>query len=348
MLFYFCVVGLLGGLALGIYLKISLVLLLFLLIIMLGIFHISQNKDFYLYKYIALFVFVFSSAFTYGILYEYLHQPQRSMLEKVNKKVSLKGVVYDEPVPKEKSTQIRVKTEHGNVLLFADSFPKLQYGDEIIFSGKLKRPQSFATETGRMFDYPGYLSKDNIFFTISYPKIEKVGEKKGNFFKSNLFELKNSIVGNMEKVVPYPESTLLQGITLAGKKALPSGIEDQFRRAGVSHIVVLSGYNVTIVALIIMKLLSRLPRNVAFTFSSAGILAFCILAGGSSTIIRAGLMSFLFLLSKFIRRDADGNRLLLIAGCVMAAFNPRILLYDVSFHLSFLATFSLINISQHV
>jgi competence protein ComEC len=56
-------------------------------------------------------------------------------------------------------------------------------------------------------------------------------------------------------------------------------------------------------------------------------------------------MSFLFLFGKFVRRDAQPNRLLFITGAIMVTLNPLIFLYDTSFHLSFLATFGLINVS---
>ncbi len=149
----------------------------------------------------------------------------------------------------------------------------------------------------------------------------------------------------MDKTVPYPESALLQGITVAGSRALPTQIKNDFKIAGVSHIVVLSGYNVTIIALVVMTLLSSFPRAISFSGGTIAILAFCILAGGTTTIIRAGIMSFLFLFARFVRRKADPNRLLFIAGTLMVIQNPLIILFDESFHLSFLATFALINVS---
>lgn len=355
MVFYLGAASFLLGLVLGISVNIPLVYFLSYSVILFGLVLVSWQYflDFFelklklsLKKH-SIIIGIFVAAFFFGDIYQVLHQPSTTLMQEIGKKNIYKGIIIEEPIPKERSTHIVVKIPEGKVLLFADSYPVFEYGDEVLFTGKIKLPESFATDSGRMFNYPGYLSKDNIFFISSYPKIEKISGGNGNIFKTYLYALKSSIIKNMEKVVPFPESTLLQGITLSGKKALPANIEDKFRRAGVSHIVVLSGYNVTIVALIVMKLLSRFPRRIAFSFSSLGIAAFCVLAGGSSTIVRAGIMSFLFLFSKFVRRDADGTRLLLIAGCLMALINPRILLYDISFHLSFLATFGLINLSPY-
>jgi competence protein ComEC len=351
MLFYFGAVSLSAGLAISLLRDLSIMSFLSFASILFGIF-IIIFEIFYpkvinneIFTRFSIIFGIFVIALVYGSIYEFFHQPSDVLYDKVGEKITFEGIVIEEPIPKAKSTHVVVKAEYGKILLFADSHPILKYGDQIKVSGKLKLPEKFMGDSGRLFDYPGFLSKDNIFFIVSYPKIEKLSEGNSSFFKTTLFNFKDSIIKNMEKTVPYPESTLLQGITLAGKKALPSNIEEEFRRAGVSHIVVLSGFNVTIVALIIMKILSCLPRNIAFGASTLGIAVFCIMAGASSTIIRAGIMSFLFLFSKFMRRDVDGNRLLIIAGICMCLTNPRILLYDLSFHLSFLATFGLINLS---
>lgn len=294
---------------------------------------------------ISICFIVFSFILLYVSFYFASHKPDPYLLSKVGEKIELRGTVLSEPIEKPKSTQVVASTEFGKVLLFANSFPKVAYGDEILFSAKLKRPESFVTDNGITFNYPGYLSKDGIYFTESYPAIKILSSQNGNPIKEKLYELKYLITKGMEKVVPYPESALLEGITVAGKRALPEEINDEFKIAGVSHIVVLSGYNVTIVVLIIIKLLSRFPRKVAFGAATFGIAAFCIMAGGSSTIVRAGIMSFLFLVGKFGRRSANANKLLFITGILMVLYNPLILLYDPSFHLSFLATFGLINIS---
>lgn len=291
---------------------------------------------------------IFVGASFYARYYVAHHAPDPRLEAQVGDKIELRGLILDEPTPKEKSVETIVTTIYGKVLLFANSYPHLQYGDEISFKAKLKVPEKFSTDSGAMFDYPGFLSKDDIFFMESYPVITKLSSGNGSFIKRKLFALKYLIVKGIEEVVPYPESALLEGITVAGKRSLSATMNDEFKTAGVSHIVVLSGYNVTIVALVIIKILARFPRTLAFGAGTLGIAAFCVLAGGTTTIIRAGIMSFLFLLSRFARRKADPNRLLTIAGCLMVILNPRILLYDTSFHLSFLATFGLINVAPFV
>lgn len=288
---------------------------------------------------------LFCLLFNYEAVFFFKHRPNDFLKSHEGEKIELIGKILSEPIEKPKSTQLIATTEYGKVLLFANSYPKVSYGDEILFKAKLKRPESFETDSGKIFNYPGYLSKDRIYFIESYPSIKILSSHNGNPIKEKLYDLKYQIAKGMEKVVPYPESALLEGITIAGKRSLSEEINDQFKKAGVSHIVVLSGYNVTIIALIIMSILKGLGRNIAFWGGTISIILFCLMVGATSTIVRAGIMSFLFILARFSRREADANRLLFLTGGIMIFLNPLILLFDPSFHLSFLATFALINVT---
>jgi len=342
MLFYFGVITLVLGIILGINFSflISLFLLMFLIFGVLCYIFGGPTP-----KVLWVCILLFFGGVIWGFIYISYHKPNIYLQKNVDNKIELRGIVVEEPVQKEKATEVVAKTEYGKVLIFVNSYPHLSYGDSISFKGKLKLPKHFKTDSGTDFNYPGFLSKDGIFFIESYPYIKKLSSHNGNWIKENLFNFKNFLTKNMEKMIPYPESALLEGITVAGKKALPTEINNEFKRAGVSHIVVLSGYNVTIVAIVIMKIFSKFPRVISFGAGTLGIISFCILAGGTSTIVRAGIMSLAYLLARFSRREVDSNRLLFIAGLLMVIQNPLIIFYDTSFHLSFLATFGLINIS---
>jgi competence protein ComEC len=345
MLFYYGSISLIFGLAAG--LKFSLSISYWILIISI-LFSLKILLGDKLLKNILIISVIFLISFYYGSFYKFLHQPNSYLKSQNNNKIELRGVVIDEPVRKEKSTHVVVKTEYGKVLLFANSYPTLKYGDEISFKGRIRIPKSFKTENGKVFNYPEYLSKDHIHFTMTYPSITKIKQKQGNFIKQNLFDFKYNLTTSMEKVIPNPEVALLKGITVAGKSALPQKIIDEWRRAGVSHVVVLSGFHVTVVVIFIMSILKFLPRNLSFVFGLFGILSFCIMAGATSTIVRASIMASLFLLSKYLYRTADANRMLFIAAALMSIQNPLIIFYDISFHLSFLATFAIINFSNFV
>jgi len=117
---------------------------------------------------------------------------------------------------------------------------------------------------------------------------------------------------------------------------------DDFRRTGIIHIVVLSGYNITIVAYAIGRLAAFLPPVVGFGLSSLAILGFAMMTGLGATIVRASVMAFLVLFANTIGRGMAITSALILAGFLMLVHNPKILLFDPSFQLSFLATVGLI------
>ena len=119
-------------------------------------------------------------------------------------------------------------------------------------------------------------------------------------------------------------------------------ILNDFRTVGLIHIVVLSGFNITVVADAMRRLLSRLPRVWGIVIGGVGMVLFCILVGGGATVLRSCFMASIALIGNLIRRDYDVTRALIFAGLLMLIQNPTILLHDPSFQLSFLATLGLI------
>lgn len=299
---------------------------------------------------VKLFLFVIGFFAGVGVTFWYIkaHAPDPELVSMIDQKVEVIGMVVKEPKHTAKNVQLTIESKQGRILVFADSHPVVRYGDVVKVAGKLRNPQAFVEESGNVFDYPSYLLKDNIHFTISYPTVSLVEAGQGNRVVQKLLAFKEAFVEHLEKAVPAPESSLLSGITIAGKAALDGGWEEKFKRAGVSHVVVLSGYNVTIVALVIMSVLGFLPVVPRFLIGIFSIMLFCIMAGGTSTIIRAGIMSSIFILARFSKRTPYANRILALACLLMVAFNPYILMYDPSFILSALATFGLINVTPLV
>jgi competence protein ComEC len=145
-----------------------------------------------------------------------------------------------------------------------------------------------------------------------------------------------------------PHSALAGGLVVGEKGTLGKNLIDDFRKSGLIHIVVLSGYNITIVADSIRRLLSFLPRTIGIVIGGCGILMFGILVGGGATVIRSCIMAIIALMASLIRRDYNVGKALFIAGIIMLIHNPLILLHDPSFQLSFLATLGLLLLSSPI
>lgn len=273
------------------------------------------------------------------------------------KEVFIKGIVSDEPDKRESGVRLTVSMEEisGGSAILKDNLPKVivstnfypewRYGDYIELTGVLKKPENFTTENGRQFDYASYLAKDGIYYKIERPKFELLDRGRGNFIKEKLFSLKKSFTDKISLVVPEPEASLLGGLLLGAKESLGKEILDDFRVAGLIHIVVLSGYNITIVAETIMKVFSFLPRTLPVIFGGGSIVLFAIMTGGSATVVRASIMSLIVIFGKATGRMHDAALTLFIAAFLMLLHNPKILAFDPSFQLSFLATLGLVYLS---
>lgn len=260
--------------------------------------------------------------------------------------LTLTGIVVKEPDHREHADRLTVETEQGLVLVAAEPYPRAVYGSTITAQGILEKPKDFETESGRMFGYEAYLQKDGIFFILSRAKITIESEGGGNTLQRALFATKNVFLSELRALIPEPESSLLSGLLLGGKQSLGADLLEQFRIAGVVHVVVLSGFNMMIVAFGVMAVCRRLfPMRTALLFGSISILLFALMVGLSATVVRAGIMAEISLLALFLGRQYDILRALGIAGVGMVAASPYILLYDPSFQLSFLATLGLVLLS---
>lgn len=268
--------------------------------------------------------------------------PPLEFKEKINKKIEGSGVVTVEPDKRENSQRIVV----GNKILFTISpYINVSFGDKIEFSGVLKVPENFKTDAGVEFDYVHFLAKDGIYYEMYFPKIEVVSHRNGNEVIGFLLSLKHSLLEHLATIIPEPELSLLGGLLLGVKQSLGKGLLDDFKKTGVIHMVVISGYNISIVAEAIMRSFSFLPTAFRFLFSSCGIILFVLMTGASGASVRAGIMVLIVLLGKILGRTYSPIRALLFAATCMVIHNPMILLYDPSFQLSFLATLGLLLVS---
>ncbi len=232
---------------------------------------------------------------------------------------------------------VRVKTK---------LYPRFLYGDRISFSGKLSKPMNFSSDNGRTFDYQGFLAKDDVFYEIKSAVATLASSTSGFSLQSGLFSLKRRFVANLERALGEPHAALAAGLVVGEKSALGKDLLDDFRTVGLIHIVVLSGFNITIVGVALRKMLSRLPRVWGITIGGIGVVLFGVLVGGGATVVRSCFMAGIALAADLIRRDYSVHRALIFAALVMLIQNPLILLHDPSFQLSFLATAGLLLLAS--
>jgi competence protein ComEC len=270
----------------------------------------------------------------------------------LDQKIVLKGVILSEPDVREDTARYVVGSLHvvseGNAfntsvdaLITVSTYPVFSYGDEIAAEGKMRLPRNSGE-----FDYRSFLAKEGIMYEMYHPRVTLVGSGKGNRLIAALLDTKQLFIDKIRFLIAEPEASFLAGILLGGKQSLGKEWQDYFVRAGVAHIVVLSGYNISIVGNGIQKITAFLPRGVSASFSVVGIILFAVMTGAGTTVVRASIMALLVIVAGSVHRQYNIVRALIVAAFLMVFHNPKIVVFDASFQLSFLATLGLVMLSE--
>jgi len=250
--------------------------------------------------------------------------------------------IVKEPELKDRYQKITIKNAEGEKFLASTySYPQYKYGDELEISCKLEIPEN------KTFDYQMYLAKEGVFYLCQYPEIKVLKENQGNKIYSAILKVKSKLQKNINELIPAPESGLLVGLLLGGDDQLSKEVQENFSRTGMTHIVAVSGYNVTIIAeyLILFAIFIGFWRQQSFWFALTGIIIFVVMIGMPSSAVRAGIMGALLIWAMKNGRLANSGNAIVFAGAIMLLLNPLLLRYDIGFQLSFLATLGIVYFS---
>ncbi len=354
----FCIFGFLGGIALRFIFDIGNSFTFFVILVSLIIFlptYFSKERSVKKILFSATLLFFALGYFRAG----FIPSRSNSFLEQfVGRKVVVEGVITKEPDIRENSTFLVVsvdKTEMLGVkkdlvkaepiLLVARKYPEFTYGDRVRVSGNLALPENFQNPDGRSFDYVSYLKREGILYEIPFPQTQVILSGQGNRLNAILYSFKNIMMDKVSQILPEPHAGLLDGLLFGSKRALGADVLQMFRVAGIIHIVVLSGYNITIVADFFTRffLLFPLSKMAASLGGGIGVILFSIMTGLGASTLRATFMALLAIFARATGRTSDALHLLFVAAFFMVLWNPLSLLYDPSFQLSFMATLGLLG-----
>ncbi|BCX05720.1 MAG: hypothetical protein KatS3mg053_3658 [Candidatus Roseilinea sp.] len=268
-------------------------------------------------------------------------------------RVTLEGVIVAEPDVRPTHTNLRVQPKHvvgatgrddslGDLVLIrmpaAPGAMRWRYGEVVRADGLLDAPPRMST-----FDYREYLARQGVFSLMSRPRsLARIGEGYGNPVFARLLDVKDAVRQTVRRMLPKPESALLNGILIGDDKDIPEDIHEAFRRTGTSHIVAISGFNVSVVIALVIPLLGRLlnPRRAAL-FAIPAIALYAVFVGASASVVRAAVMAGIGLFGALFWRKGFTLNTLCTAACLMLVANPHTL-FDLGFQLSFMATLGLV------
>jgi len=228
--------------------------------------------------------------------------------------------------------------DHGAKLqLYVYEESGLLPGDIISVRADIEEPESFLTDNGRIFDYPRYLRSKGIVGVGQNAKV--LLQKEGEWSLQRIattarFRIADILAAN----IAFPIDGVIAGMTVGYQGGLPSYVQDLFRDTGVLHVLVLSGYNITLLAGFLGLLFRAVPFRLRTICIILAIVMLVVISGSGIASVRAGIMGSIALFAGLALRTYRPLRALTLAYLFFFFLSPETIFSDPGFHLSFLAT----------
>ncbi len=259
------------------------------------------------------------------------------------------GVIVAEPDVRDSHINLRLRAEtayrsgnrtplSGRLLVQAPRYGDYAYGDRVSASGLVLTPPEFDD-----FSYRDYLARDRILSWMPNAEVEVLGHGHGQPLLQTLYTLKARTQDIITSALPEPQASLLVGILLGVETGIAPDVREAFNATGSSHVIAISGFNMTLIAGLVMRLLSAIwPRRarLAGGLSIAVIGVYTIFVGANAAVLRAAVMSSLLVIASLLRRRTHVPTSLAFAAGVMTLHDPFVL-WDIGFQLSFCAVLGL-------
>ena len=210
----------------------------------------------------------------------------------------------------------------------------LRAGDRLEVVAEIERVPEVAG-----FDYEAFLRSRGVHAVAAWPERWRLLDRDvGHPAAVALRGLRGRALGNVERALPEPEASLAAGMLLGRQSAMPAAIEEDLRRTGTTHLLVVSGQNVALLLGTAVALLTAaLPRRRAALTALALLPGYVVLVGAEPPVVRAAIMAVGVALASATGRRTPGWIYLAYALAIMLALRP-LLVRDVAFQLSASAT----------
>ncbi len=227
------------------------------------------------------------------------------------------GVLYEQPVTNGRYKSINI----NNKRIYFSRYSAISQGDYVNLD--------FSTcKYNKKFD-----SYENCLIQVE--------PAKANPVLKLILNLRRVIISHAHYRLPNPHDSLLLAMTIGYKDDLPDGLSEKLRDIGAIHMLVVSGYNVSLVLNSAGVVLMRFPKSVYVGLSVVLLLGFISIAGFDAPIVRSAIMGTFIVLGKAYNRQNLAIYLLFLSGIIMVAWNFGYL-SSISFQLSFFATLGVI------
>ncbi len=229
--------------------------------------------------------------------------------------------------------------------LYGESPVPLGEGQRVLVDARLHRPVGYRNPGG--FDYPAHLRRDGILL---------VGHARGDRLVALTPDVppwrvatRRWAVASIAQRLPETSGALLAGLLLGERTSLPPASDEAFRRAGVYHILAVSGFNVALLAGAVFagSALAGIPRRGAALVAAAVVVGFALVVGAQPSVLRATVMSLLLLLALVLERRSQLPNALAVATIGLLLWRPGDL-WEPGFQLSFAATAGIVYLAPWI
>ena len=281
----------------------------------------------------------------------YYNLPAEAAFDRRAERVTVTGMVDSYPVVVDGEQELYVAAqaiEHGvppgriavqgTVRVTTSGIGRLQYGQHVAVTGRMAEPPVFDD-----FSYKDYLAVKGVG-SVMYGAAVKVLDtgEYGSPLLRRIYALRAQGEAFIDRSLAEPYAALANGMLLGIEANIPASLYDQFNATGTSHVIVISGTNVALIAGVIIAVAGRLMgRRRAAWPAIAAIAGYALLVGGDATVVRAAVMGGLFVTAVALRRRSTALVSLAAACMAMTLANP-LALWDVGLQLSAMATAGLV------
>ncbi len=247
----------------------------------------------------------------------------------IGSKVSLTGVVADDPSVSDKN--------YTNFTLGNMQYEGMPIAGQIRVRGrymKLKRGYSISAK-GKLQPTVGNKQAE-----FGFADVVVLGDKQ-----SALEQWRQRFFAGMRSALPEPLASFALGLLLGTRALIPKALNDQLALVGLSHLVAVSGYNLTILVESVRRPMQSKSKYLSLAIPLWLILGFTVLTGFSASIVRAAIVSSLILIAYHYGRTIKPMVLIGVAAIATTLWRPDYLWSDLGWQLSFAAFFGILVVA---
>jgi competence protein ComEC len=287
---------------------------------------------------VGLIVICIVTGIVFGVWYVNRSFSTNEYAPMLGKTVNWEGVIVADPVTSEKNQQVTLLpdgyTQYIRASLYT-AMPDAQKGDRVWIRGQLEMPENFSD-----FDYIGYLQRWNVYAVLKKPRVIILDRAEFSW-RTAMISLREFVI-RQSKVFPQSEGSLIVGMLIGQRQHIPEEVSKAFKTTGLTHIVAVSGFNMTIIATACGSFVWYIGRRTTNLMTIVIVFGFVIITGASAAVVRAAIMATIMVMAQLLGRQYASLYSLLVVASIMVIINPRIVIWDVGFQLSVAATYGVL------